>query len=94
MTYAWLFADIPPSAPPPLNHTRALRYTLEAVLDAPNSFNRWGLPQGQGALAGAVGAQFVLPGVLSETINSGLSAEDAAKQATDEANAIKEDLGL
>ncbi len=68
--------------------------TLQAVLDAPNTFSRWGLPQGQGALAGAVGGQFVLPGVLSETINSGLSPQDAAKKATDEANSIKKDLGL
>ncbi|SFR93080.1 multiple sugar transport system substrate-binding protein [Microbacterium sp. cf046] len=67
---------------------------LAGLVEAPNSFNRWGLPQGQGALAGAVGGQFVLPGVLSETINSGLSAEDGAKQAAEQANAIKGDLGL
>ncbi|GAA1960065.1 ABC transporter substrate-binding protein [Microbacterium deminutum] len=67
---------------------------LKSLVEAPNSFNRWGLPQGQGALAGAVGGQFVLPGVLSETINSGLSAEDAAKKAADQANSIKGDLGL
>ncbi|WP_104135168.1 ABC transporter substrate-binding protein [Cryobacterium sp. Y62] len=68
--------------------------TLQAVVESLDSFSRWGIPQSQGALAGAVGAQFVLPGVLSETINSGMSAEDAAQQATDEANALKDDLGL
>jgi len=67
---------------------------LQSVLEAPESFSRWGLPQGQGALAGAVSGQFVLPGILSETINSGLSAEDAARQAAEEANVIKADLGL
>ncbi|RZS66434.1 multiple sugar transport system substrate-binding protein [Agromyces ramosus] len=67
---------------------------LQSVVEAPESFNRWGLPQGQGALAGAVAGQFVMPGVLSETINSGVSAEDAANQAAEEANVIKEDLGL
>ncbi|MFD4420347.1 ABC transporter substrate-binding protein [Agromyces sp. NPDC058484] len=68
--------------------------TLAAVLDSPNSFDRWGIPQGYGGLAGAVGSQFVLPGVLSETINSGTSAEDAAGQAAEEATTIKQDLGL
>lgn len=68
--------------------------TLQTVAEAPNGFNRWGIPQGQGSLAGAVGAQFLLPGVLSDTINSGKSAKDAAKQAADEATALKEDLGL
>lgn len=68
--------------------------TLAAVLDAPSSFNRWGIPQGYGGLAGAVGSQFVMPGVLAETINSGASGEDAAQQAAEEANSIKEDLGL
>jgi multiple sugar transport system substrate-binding protein len=68
--------------------------TLQTVAEAPSSFSRWGMPQGQGALAGAVGAQFLLPGVLSEAINSGMSAKDAAQQAADEANALKEDLGL
>jgi len=67
---------------------------MQALIESPDGFNRWGLPQGQGALAGAVGGQFVLPGVLSETINSGLSAEDAAERAADEANTIKEDLGI
>lgn len=68
--------------------------TLEEVAEAPASFDRWGIPQGYGPLAGAVGAQFVLPGVLSETINSGKSAEDAAKQAAEEATTLKDDLGL
>ncbi|MGC5170257.1 ABC transporter substrate-binding protein [Microbacterium sp. DT81.1] len=67
---------------------------LQTVVDAPSTFSRWGLPQGQGALAGAVGGQFVMPSVLSETINGGVSAEDGARQAAEQANAIKGDLGL
>lgn len=66
---------------------------LEAVAAAPNSFDRWGIPQGQGALAGAVSGQFVIPQVLSEMLNSGLSAADAAKKAQSEAETIKSDLG-
>jgi len=66
---------------------------LVAVAAAPDGFNRWGIPQGQGALAGAVSGQFVIPQVLSEMINSGLSPTDAAKKAREMAETIKSDLG-
>jgi len=66
---------------------------LEAVASAPNSFNRWGIPQGQGALAGTVSGQFVIPQVLSEMLNSGLNAKDAAKRAQSEVETVKSDLG-
>lgn len=66
---------------------------LEAVAAAPDGFNRWGIPQGQGALAAAVAGQFVMPQVLSEMLNGGLSAKDAAKKAQEQAEIIKSDLG-
>jgi multiple sugar transport system substrate-binding protein len=66
---------------------------LEAVVAAPDSFNRWGIPQRQGALAGAVSGQFIIPQVLSEMLNSGLSADDAAKKAQEQAETVKSDLG-
>jgi multiple sugar transport system substrate-binding protein len=67
---------------------------LTAVAEAPSSFDRWGLPQGYGELAGAVSGQLVMPKIISEMLNSGLSAEDAAKQAAEQVDGIKSDLGL
>lgn len=66
---------------------------LAAVAAAPDGFNRWGIRQGKGALAGAVGGQFVIPQVLAEMLNSGLSAKDAAKKAQELAGVIQADLG-
>ncbi len=67
--------------------------TLQAVAASPGSFDRWGIPQGQGALAAAVGGQFVVPQALAKMINSGASAADAAAQAQKGAEQIKQDLG-
>jgi multiple sugar transport system substrate-binding protein len=67
--------------------------TLKAIAESPGSFQRWGLPQGQGALAGAVAGQFVVPQALAGMINSGTSAADATAQAQKQAEQIKADLG-
>jgi multiple sugar transport system substrate-binding protein len=67
---------------------------LEAIVESPNSFSRWGIPQGQGALAAAVGGQFIVPQVLSDMINSGQSAAEAAARAQEQAATVKEDLAL
>jgi multiple sugar transport system substrate-binding protein len=66
---------------------------LDAVAAAPNGFDRWGLPQGQGALAAAVANQFVIPKVLNEMWDSGLSAKDAAAKAQEQAQTVKDELG-
>lgn len=65
---------------------------LQAVAAAPNNFSRWGIPQGQGSLAGAVADQFVIPQVLAKMINSGLSGKDAADEAQKQAEGVKSDL--
>ncbi|MFC0681720.1 ABC transporter substrate-binding protein [Lysobacter korlensis] len=67
---------------------------LASVASAPESFDRWGIPQGYGELAGAVAGQLVMPKLISEMINSGLGAEEAAQQAAEQVTQIKEDLGL
>jgi multiple sugar transport system substrate-binding protein len=67
---------------------------LAEVAGAPESFDRWGIPQGYGQLAGAVAGQLVLPQAISDMINSGLSAEEAAQQAAEQAAQVKADLGL
>jgi multiple sugar transport system substrate-binding protein len=66
---------------------------LQAVAEAPDNFDRWGLPQGQGALAGAVSGQLIVPKIISDMLNSDLSGTDAAKRAADEAATVKQDLG-
>ena len=65
---------------------------LKAVAEAPNGFDRWGLPQGQGPLSGAVSGQLVMPKIISDMLNSHLSAQDAAKRAAKEATEIQDDL--
>ena len=65
---------------------------LDAVIAAPDGFNRWGIPEGQGALAAAVGGQFVVPQAIASMLDSGVSAEDAAKEAAAQATTIQEDL--
>jgi multiple sugar transport system substrate-binding protein len=65
---------------------------LDAVVAAPDGFNRWGIPEGQGALAAAVGGQFVVPQSIASMLDSGVSAQDAAKEAQAQATTIQEDL--
>ena len=55
--------------------------TLKAVAESPGSFDRWGIAQGQGELAAAVGGQFVAPQAIAKIINSGVSGADAAAAA-------------
>jgi multiple sugar transport system substrate-binding protein len=66
---------------------------LKAVAASPGSFERWGISQGQGALAAAVGGQFVVPQALAKMINSGASAADATGEAQKAAEQVKADLG-
>src|SRR5215204_2269215 len=66
---------------------------LQAVAASPGSFDRWGIPQGQGSLAAAVGGQFVVPQALGKMINSGATAAEAADEAQKGAEQVKKDLG-
>jgi multiple sugar transport system substrate-binding protein len=67
--------------------------TLKAVAESPGSFDRWGIGQGQAALASAVGGQFVAPQAIAKIINSGASGADAAAEAQKAAEQIKTDIG-
>jgi multiple sugar transport system substrate-binding protein len=66
--------------------------TLEAVGGSPENVTRWGLPQGQGELAGAVAGQFVVPQALAGAL-SGDDAASAARTAAEEAEKVKKDIG-
>jgi multiple sugar transport system substrate-binding protein len=67
--------------------------TLEAVAASPGSFERWGIAQGQGALAAAVGGQFVAPQAIAKMINSDATGADASAEAQAAAEQVKTDLG-
>jgi len=67
--------------------------TLTAITSIAGSFDRWGIRQGQGGLAGTVAGQFVIPKALAGMLNSGASAADATATAQQEAEQIKQDLG-
>ena len=66
---------------------------LSAVAESPDTFERWGISEGEGDLAAAVGGQFVVPQALAKMINSGASAADATAEAQKAAEQIKTDLG-
>jgi multiple sugar transport system substrate-binding protein len=66
---------------------------LSDVVEAPQHFSRWGIPQGQGKLAGTIAAQYVVPQAIAEMINSGKTAQQASTQAKQRAETIKSDLG-
>jgi multiple sugar transport system substrate-binding protein len=67
---------------------------LTAVAEAPGSFDRWGIPQGQGQLAGVVAGQLIVPQAISDMLNADLSPDDAAARAAEEAQSVKDDQGL
>ena len=67
--------------------------TLDAVAAAPEGFDRWGIPQGEGSLAAAVAAQFVVPKAIAEMLDSGTSGAEAAEQVQSEVEGIQSDLG-
>jgi multiple sugar transport system substrate-binding protein len=54
---------------------------LKAVREAPETFSRWGLPQGQGALVGAMQGPLPVPKALAELINGKGDATAAAQSA-------------
>jgi multiple sugar transport system substrate-binding protein len=66
---------------------------LNTIVASSGNFERWGIPQGQGALAAAVANQFVVPQALAKMLNSGASAADAANEAQKGAEQVQKDLG-
>ena len=66
---------------------------LNTIVASSGNFERWGLPQNQGALAAAVANQFVVPQALAKMLNSGASGADAANEAQKAAEQVQKDLG-
>ena len=53
----------------------------QAVQEAPETFSRWGLPQGQGALVGAMQGPLPVPKALADLVNGKGDATAAAQSA-------------
>jgi len=66
---------------------------LNTIVASSGNFERWGIPENQGALAAAVAGQYVVPQALGKMLNSGASAADAANEAQKGAEQVQKDLG-
>ena len=66
--------------------------TLEALKKSPDTFQRWAIEQGQGALAGAMLAELPVPKALSTIINGQADATKAANQAQKAVEEIAKNL--
>lgn len=66
--------------------------TMKSIEAVPDNINTWAIPQGQGALLGAVETQLTIPQVLGNFATGSMTAADAAKAATDAVNQVKSKL--
>ncbi|WP_084960966.1 ABC transporter substrate-binding protein [Thermoactinospora rubra] len=62
---------------------------LEALRKSPDTFARWGIPQGQGKLVGATMGELPVPKALSGVVDGSLTPQQAAQQAKSEVETIK-----
>jgi multiple sugar transport system substrate-binding protein len=65
---------------------------LKAVQEAPETFSRWGLPEGQGALVGAMQGPLPIPKALSDLINGRGDAAGAAATAQKAVEDLQKDI--
>jgi multiple sugar transport system substrate-binding protein len=66
--------------------------TMKSIEAVPDNINTWAIPQGQGALLGAVETQLTIPQVLGDFASGSLSASQAAKTANDAVAQVKSKL--
>ncbi|RVX47795.1 multiple sugar transport system substrate-binding protein [Nonomuraea polychroma] len=62
---------------------------LEALRKSPETFARWGIPQGQGKLVGATMGELPVPKALSGVVDGSLTPQAAAAQAKTDVETIK-----
>jgi multiple sugar transport system substrate-binding protein len=89
---AWDKADIGVDARKPL----AALYPAPLIADlraGVGKMQRWGITQGQGALVGATLGELPVPKAISALASGQVTADEAAKQATDDIVAIQDTLG-
>ena len=66
--------------------------TLDSIVKGPESFARWGFPQGQGELVGAMAGQLPVPKAIAEMVSGDREPAAAAKQAQAAVSEIAESL--
>ncbi|WP_433438579.1 ABC transporter substrate-binding protein [Nonomuraea sp. CA-141351] len=62
---------------------------LDALRKSPDTFARWGIPQGQGKLVGAIMGELPVPKALSGVVDGSLTPQAAATQAKTDVETIK-----
>ncbi|GAA2386157.1 ABC transporter substrate-binding protein [Nonomuraea africana] len=62
---------------------------LDALRKSPDTFARWGIPQGQGKLVGATMGELPVPKALSAIVDGSLTPQAAATQAKSDIETIK-----
>ncbi|TDC98832.1 extracellular solute-binding protein [Nonomuraea deserti] len=62
---------------------------LDTLRESPDTFARWGIPQGQGKLVGATMGELPVPKALSAVADGSLTPQAAAAQAKAEVESIK-----
>jgi multiple sugar transport system substrate-binding protein len=65
---------------------------IEALQKSPDTFQRWGFPQKQGALVGATLAELPVPKAINALSGGEKDAAGAAKQAADDVRSIQKSL--
>jgi multiple sugar transport system substrate-binding protein len=65
---------------------------LTALQNSPDTFQRWGFPQKQGALVGATLGELPVPKAINALTSGELDAAGAAKRATDDVKNIQKSL--
>ncbi|MDF5752485.1 extracellular solute-binding protein [Spongiactinospora sp. TRM90649] len=65
---------------------------LDALMASPDTFSRWGIPQGQGRLVGAMMGELPVPRALSALVAGTLTPEQAAAQAQRDVETVKRGL--
>jgi multiple sugar transport system substrate-binding protein len=62
---------------------------IEALQKSPDTFQRWGFPQKQGALVGATLGELPVPKAINSLVGGELDAAGAAKRAADDVRTIQ-----
>jgi multiple sugar transport system substrate-binding protein len=65
---------------------------ITALQNSPDTFQRWGFPQKQGALVGATLSELPVPKAVNSLASGEVDAAGAAKQAADDVTAIQKSL--
>ena len=65
---------------------------IEALQKSPDTFQRWGFPQKQGALVGATLSELPVPKAVNALTGGELDAAGAAKRAADDVKSIQKSL--